>query len=616
MSNRRAARVRTAADIMISLFRASDALPATGPWARRPGLSRRRWPRWVVRAERLAGTLPWPHLLFAAATVLTIRLMGYDFGTFDQTLLLSIFKHSVDPTLYAADPFTALMASHVSFFWDLFIPAYRLGLLEPTVFVAYVLVTYLFFWSVWSLTQALFKSNLASAIGVVALLLPHFGLVGFTQLTFSLVNWNAVLPFTLWALTLYLRRRYLAAFALLGVLYNFHCLSVNFALGLIVFASLADLRRVGAHRGAGGRSLLAGLAVFVVLALPVLAWRAAGDPIDFSLRPEWASLLIDRVNPTLYQVFGTNPLVLVDTASFAAMVAMFFIARRLAPPAPPQGTAGAARTSLSWMAAILLVAVVEWVVSTWLPVTILVELQLGRVGVYAIVLGYVYFAHYLAAAYQAGRLSRLELIALVLALALPPLAFLALGLWALGRWLPAARWRPVVVGGLALGVFGATLPVAAQMGLWDPRVQVEARRDPWYAAQVWARDHTLKQAVFMTPPQIHGFFVPGWRVYSERATVVTLYDVIDIGYTPSYLDTWRPRFEAVAPGALARFRGNPAENAALAASAFYGLTDAQMLAVARQYGASYLVVERPHLRPWPVAYANQAYVIYDLRPLK
>jgi hypothetical protein len=609
MSNRRAARLRTAADIMISLFRATDALPAAGPWARpRPGLSRRSWPRWVVRAERLAGTLPWPHLLFAVATVFTIRLTGYDFGTFDQTLLVPILKHSVDPALYAADPFTALMAIHVSFFWDLFVPAYRLGLLEPAVFAAFVGITYLFFWSVWSLAQALFNNRLASAVSVAALAVPHFGLVGFTQLTFSLVNWNAVLPFTLWALALYLRRRYLAAFALLGVLYNFHCLSVNFALGLIVFASLADLRRV--H----WRNLLVGLAVFVALALPVLAWRASGDPLDFSLRPEWASLLIDRANPTLYQVFGTNPLVLIDTASFAALVAMFFIARRLAPPAPGDDTAGAARTSLSWMAAILVVVLVEWVVTTWLPVTLLVELQLGRVGVYALVLGYVYFAHYLAADYQAGRLSRPELIALVLALALPPLAFLALGLWALGRWLPAARWRPLVVAGLALGVFGASLLVAAQMGLWDPRVQVESRRDPWYAAQVWAREATPRQAVFITPPQIQGLFVPGWRVYSERATVVTLYDAIDIGYTPGYLDTWQPRFEAVAPGALARFRGNQAENAALAASAFYGLTDAQVLAVARQYGASYLVVERPHLRPWPVAYANQEYVIYDLAP--
>ncbi len=94
--------------------------------------------------------------------------------------------------------------------------------------------------------------------------------------------------------------------------------------------------------------------------------------------------------------------------------------------------------------------------------------------------------------------------------------------------------------------------------------------------------------------------------------MVTLNDLIDVGYTPDYLATWQPRFEAVAPGALARFRGDSAENADLAAAAFYGLGDAQVLAVARRYGAAYLVVERTHPRPWPVAYENQEYVIYDL----
>jgi hypothetical protein len=234
----------------------------------------------------------------------------------------------------------------------------------------------------------------------------------------------------------------------------------------------------------------------------------------------------------------------------------------------------------------------------------------------------VYFAYYLATSYQAGRLTGPELVAFVLALALPPLAFLALGLWAIGRWLAApgmrvaARWRAALVAGLAGAVFAASLALAARAGLWDPRVQVEARPDPWYAAQTWARDHTPQSAVFITPPQLHDFYTPGWRVYSERATVTTLNDLIDVGYTPSYFATWQPRFEALAPGALAHFRGDSAENAAITARAFYGLGNAQLLAAARQYDASFLVVERPHLRPWPVAYENQGFVIYDLRGAK
>src|SRR5258706_6464586 len=336
--------------------------PALGPWVRRrAGLNGRQWLHWAAQAERLAARLPWPSLLFAAATLITIRLVGYHFGTFDQSLLIPIFKHSVDPSLYANDPFTALMAAHVSIFWNLFIPVYRLGLLEPAVFPAFVGVTYLFFWSVWSLSQALFNNKLASTLSIAALMLPHFGLVGFSQLSFSLLNWIAVLPFTLWSLTLYLRRRYLAAFGLLGLLYSFHCLSVNFALGLLVFASLTDLRRAGS---AGARNLALGLGVFALSALPVFVWRAASAPIDFSLRPEWLALLIRGGNAPLYQVFSLNPQVLVNTADFAAMVAMFFIARRLAPPAAHDGT------TAPFLAGVLLVAAGEGGGSPWLPVTL------------------------------------------------------------------------------------------------------------------------------------------------------------------------------------------------------------------------------------------------------
>ncbi len=98
--------------------------------------------------------------------------------------------------------------------------------------------------------------------------------------------------------------------------------------------------------------------------------------------------------------------------------------------------------------------------------------------------------------------------------------------------------------------------------------------------------------------------------------MVTLIELEDVGYSPSYLDVWQPRFEALAPGAIQSFRGSPSENVRLTAKAFYGLSDAQLLAAAGRYGASYLVVERPHPRPWPVAYQNAGYIIYDLRALQ
>jgi hypothetical protein len=600
-----------------------DRIPVYGNWG--PTVRPRLGLRGVVNS--LENSLLSRHLLFGLATVVAIGLTGYRFGTMDQTLLIPFLKHSADPSLYAADPFTALMGQHTTFFWSLFLPVYRLGLLEPVVFAAFVLVTYLTFWAVWSLSQALFENSLASAIAVAGLAFPHLGLAGFPLVEFSLLCRNAVLPFLLWALTLYVRRHTLLAFGLLGLLYNFHVISVNFGLGLVLFAAVCEIRQVGV------RKLALGLAAFVVAALPVLAWKSSGTPIDLSLRPEWLALLARGGSAELFYLVGPQASLLVTTLSGVAAVAMFFIARRLTRPGPQD------QTALRFMIAVLLFVAVEVVASHWLPVTIVIELQLIRAGIFALLLGYLYFARYLAAAYQPRALGRGGFGVLLAAYCLAPLAFILLAVWAVlvgsrallerrtldarrglrergtlleRRTRPIRTWRVAAAGGLLAGLVGVSAVSLARLGYWSPGVYVSPQADGWYAAQTWARSNTPQQAVFITPPQIQGYYQSGWRVFSERATVVAASDLTDVAYSPGYLATWQPRFEAVAPGALARFNGDPTHNMAVTAQAFYGLTDGQLMSIAREYGARYVVVEKPHLRPWPVVYQNQGFVIYDL----
>ena len=46
------------------------------------------------------------------------------------------------------------------------------------------------------------------------------------------------------------------------------------------------------------------------------------------------------------------------------------------------------------------------------------------------------------------------------------------------------------------------------------RQEAREKRDGWSTAQIWARDKTLRDAVFLTPTQPGGF-----RVWSERSVV-------------------------------------------------------------------------------------------------
>jgi hypothetical protein len=154
--------------------------------------------------------------------------------------------------------------------------------------------------------------------------------------------------------------------------------------------------------------------------------------------------------------------------------------------------------------------------------------------------------------------------------------------------------------------------IAQRLGLWSPGVHVFPQRTDWYEAQMWARNSTPKGALFITPPHIYGFYESSWRVFSERSTVALFSDLSDIIYTPEYLGTWRSRFEDVAPGALAQFRGDFFGNQAITARSFYSLTTADLQRVAHKYGAEYLVIEKPNTRDFPVVYENGRFIIYTV----
>jgi hypothetical protein len=107
------------------------------------------------------------------------------------------------------------------------------------------------------------------------------------------------------------------------------------------------------------------------------------------------------------------------------------------------------------------------------------------------------------------------------------------------------------------------------MNLWKPGIQIYTKPSGWVEIANWARKNTAKEALFITPPQEVGMYQPDWRVFSERGTVVTLYDLFEIALKPDYYSIWKPRFESVAPGALGQFRGNFFENREITRKAFY-----------------------------------------------
>jgi hypothetical protein len=164
--------------------------------------------------------------------------------------------------------------------------------------------------------------------------------------------------------------------------------------------------------------------------------------------------------------------------------------------------------------------------------------------------------------------------------------------------------------------WAATVFVALAYGIWAPGIHLFGPRTDWEAAQLWAKANTPLDAVFVTPPQTWWLYQSDWRVFSERSTVVTLTDLLEAAFMPYYLDTWQPRFEAAAPGALEQFAGDYFENKRITAAAYYSLDEAGLLGLAEAYDADYAVLEQPHTADLPLVYENDGYRIYRLEPAR
>lgn len=548
------------------------------------------------------------HLFFAAATVITVLVMGYHFGTFDQFAHIPFLQKYADPALYPNDGFIDLRFESYSYFWRAFIPLAQLDPLNQrplqwALLAGHCLVTYATFWMMWGLSWDLFQDPLTALLSTLAFIVPHLGFGGFPQFEFSLLNRTFALPVALGALRLYLRGRPIWAFALAGLLFNIHVITVVFVAAMFGLDSLLRWRT------GGWRRLLVGGPVFLLCAAPVLVWRLTSPALTHAVDPEWFDAVSRGFLLNLFALVGGPLYINLITLAGLGTLGLFWVGHHAA----PARAADHERSVVNFIWAVSLILLVQAVQVLVHPIDILNQLQIIRAGEFALVFGYLYFAHYLARQWPAAPAAeRGWLTAAYIGSPMPIAPLLA---WAAQRLPAGAQVRAALSAALFLGLLAATFAVGLPLGIWSPGLHPFGPGTSWEALQTCARDNTPKDALFVTPPYKWGIYGSEWRTFSQRSTVVAHAELLMIALAPSYYDTWKERFEQLAPGALAQFDGNYFDDAALVKAAYESLSTDALTRIARRYGAAYIVTEHPQTlslppAPWACNPANPDYTIY------
>ena len=595
-----------------------------------------------------------------------VRWAGYQLGVGNQSIQVAFLQRLHDAALFPRDVMVNLtLDRYPSLFFRALAHVVGLVEFEHLYLALHLLATLGVFVAVAALARVMFRSHWAGLVaGLFLLAGHHHALAGEVLYSNGFTHTWAVFPLLLMALGLWYADWHYAAFALTGALCNAHALEAG-QLGLVlVFWALASGRRLG-WRKVGG--LLAVLALF---ALPAIVLLLRRHP---SFDPLWLQLTRLRSGlhsfPSTWWRPGNA-----DVPRFALAVALGALALSLAPTGAPlrktlllTAAAGAMFVvgtvfTEAWPNAtvvraqlfrssrfVLVVALVTIAWGCWQAWTLPwagggdgrrwrggLEFLSAALTALALIVppAIVLLPVALAVATLVALINRRLLwqqaalagaAALICLVAWRQIQFVVPGLSPEFSWRSAfSSSGPGMTGWLVLTAVAAlwflaqqslsrgqaelVAAVAAGSGvalavtLGPALLRPPASDAAWCDVQRWAQAHTPVDALFLTPAQESGF-----RMLSQRSVVGEWRDGTQLYFSADFTKPWWERMNALQPG----MRLAPDGQRLLVRGKSLGqLEDEPLIALARQFGATHVVVPAEETRRLMMLYTNAVWGVY------
>jgi len=228
-------------------------------------------------------------LIAAVLTPLYLLGRGYVFGTHDHAIHLAYIERAADPGFLPGDPLLAVAAHHPSIFFSGLALLSRLAPLEVIYFVGHALSVFAMLAGLRSLARGLWDGpagEWAAAVAVAGAFVHRYVPGSIANLDPLFLPRVASFGPLLWALSLGARRRFVAAFALTGLVFLVHATTASHT-AAVLWAGCAFGGR------ANRRACVIGPAVFLAAAAPLLILVAVhgGPGIPTPAPVEWIQSL-------------------------------------------------------------------------------------------------------------------------------------------------------------------------------------------------------------------------------------------------------------------------------------------------------------------------------------
>ncbi len=470
-------------------------------------------------------------------TILSLKYVnGYRYGAGDQATVIPFVKDIAHPELYPHDIHVELRTYYYTFLWHGVSWLWKTSGLELShlFFGLYFINLFLIFLATYLLAYILFRRHDVACLSLLLLLFYRGYLADTPVLENIFITRTAATAVVLFAFSAFLRKRYLMTACLLGVALNVHPLTACYALFMILAAAVALFSEVRPS------TWIKSFLIFLCVSSPVVAWKILHSPESSRLLyadPAWLAVMHLRVSNHHFPL-SWSPLLFLQAA---LRLIVFLISWKHKPENSQH------RAVVAFTIATGLMMAMGIVFAEWLPVFIVVQLQLFRSFSLIVFFILICYANFFMKSMEESTSLAGKLTAAMLSIGLfflfKPFArtfaflaiiFLMLVYFVFERF--RGRPRPIFTI-VAVVLFTILLSVPASRAL-NSGFSIANESGSKFQVQKWLKEKTKRDDLLIVPPQIWGL-----RIESERSVYADWKDGYLAQLDPHYRYEWLRRMK-------------------------------------------------------------------------
>lgn len=536
-------------------------------------------------------------LVFIFSEIFILGLNTYWYGINDQVITIPFVKVFSQPALYPHDYVMQERIYYYTILWN------SLGFLVrhfnmpiPSLFFFLHCVTiYMIFLGVFFITRELFGRDEVAYLALFFILFSNSTLASEFTLENQFLTKNAAIAFVLFGVYFFMKEKYYLAFSALGAGFLMHPISAVCVLCGLSMLSIFKIKEIGVSK------LLLCMALLLSIMSPLIIWSLLAHPNTafFLAPPEWVKLLRWRSAHIIFPFSWGRELFLKAGLS----VLLFGISLKYQPREK-------AHSATMWIVTVIFACcIIGTIFSEFIPVAIILKMQLLRNFKFFLYFVMMYFAHYFLREMElAGNILR-KIVAVFFSLgifwgakdwAYGYTAFILFALFlivykALYRHSASSRASIVCITILSLLLGSMSLSEGKRLSINN------AQETNWLDVQYWARQNTNKDDIFIVPPDLMGF-----RVESERTVYCEFKDGTLMNFNPDFGYEWARRIKGLGCNSGKSLR-----------ESFKNLTEKDFLNIAagtkEKQGRCFLVMYKEMPLPgFPEAYKNSRFRVYEV----